>query len=240
MERNQHTVKFELDTKSMSTKSEDGLNFGFFSGYASVFGNVDETDDVCVKGCFRDTIAKDGKKRPLLWQHWMNDPIGSIIDMEEDDKGLFVMGRLNLGTEKGEEAYALLKAQDIDRMSIGYSVNEMDYEGDLRFIKSVRLWEVSLVTIPANPLATVTQVKNMDAIRAAEKLSDIDDLLRTKGFSRKEADALISRVKKFSTGLPDAGAEKKGGQGEPVTASSSQQNEILLLNLKTLITQLRN
>jgi HK97 family phage prohead protease len=199
---------------------------------------MDRVGDVCVKGCFSETIAKRGVKRPLLWQHWMSDPIGSIIDMQEDDKGLYVKGRLNLGTDKGEEAYALLKAQDLDTMSIGYSIKEVDYEGDIRFIKSVELWEVSLVTVPANPAAIVTQVKKMDVIRSAEKMSDIDEILREAGFSRKEADTLISRIKKFSNGQSDADPSVSG-QGEPVTVTEQKQKDLLLLNLNNLITTLR-
>jgi HK97 family phage prohead protease len=209
------TFGFELDQKSFTKDDSNGVAIGRFSGYASTFNNVDETDDVCVKGCFKKSIAAKGAKRPLLWQHGMSELIGSVL-VTEDEKGLLVQGSINLEVEKGEEAYALLKSGDLGSMSIGYSVKEWDMKDNIRQLKELDLFEVSLVTFPANVKAVVTDVKHMDAIVAAKSLSDIDDILVEAGFSKKEADTLISRVKKFGIkSQPDVDVNTDGGADEP-------------------------
>ncbi|MBQ8090994.1 MAG: HK97 family phage prohead protease, partial [Pyramidobacter sp.] len=58
-----------------------------------------------------------------------------------------------------------------------------------RRLKEIDLWEVSLVTFPANDAARVTGVKNLATIQ------DVEESLRDAGYSRPEAKSLISRIK---------------------------------------------
>ena len=90
-------------------------------------------------------------------------PIGVFDEIKEDEHGLVVKGRLALKTQAGKEAYELLKMGALDGLSIGFRVNpkEVSYDkrGNKRIIKEVDLMEVSLVTFPMNPQATVRSVK---------------------------------------------------------------------------------
>lgn len=136
----------------------------YFEGYASVFGNVDAYDDVIEKGAFAKTIAKwaaSGKKIPLLYQHDPASVIGVITEIKEDDYGLYVKGEINLNTEKGKEVYSLLKQGAIHGLSIGYEAKKTRNEKGVRKLLEVELWEVSLVTFPANELAEVVKVKTV-------------------------------------------------------------------------------
>lgn len=141
--------------------SEDGS----FSGYGSTFGNVDHDRDVIAAGAFSKSLKKKkvGKIK-MLWQHDPHQPIGVWEEMHEDSRGLFVKGRLLLDVEKGREAYALMKAGVLDSMSIGFAIPSGGYEIDekkrVRVIKEADLWEVSVVTFPANPKATIRRVKS--------------------------------------------------------------------------------
>ena len=95
---------------------------GTLEGYGSVFGVKDSYSDVIQKGAFEASIKqhKANKSMPaLLWQHDAGQPIGVWTEMSEDDNGLKVKGRLAMDTEKGKEAYALLKMGAISGMSIG-------------------------------------------------------------------------------------------------------------------------
>ena len=166
------TVKFEF--KSVSEDAE----FGYFEGYASVFNVTDSDADVVQPGAFADTLAS-GRKVKMCWQHSFYDVIGGFTEMKEDSNGLWVKGRINLGVEKGREAYALLKAGDIDSMSIGYSCEDREYRDGIRLLKKLKLYEISLVTEPANSYALVTSVK-FDQIK---DLSAVENLLMTKGFT---------------------------------------------------------
>jgi HK97 family phage prohead protease len=94
-------------------------------------------------------------------------PIGIWTDMSEDDRGLKMIGKLALKTERGADAYNLLKMTPrpaLDGLSIGYRCtdSEVHPKGSpaLRTIKAVDLVEVSLVTFPANLSARVTGVKS--------------------------------------------------------------------------------
>lgn len=134
---------------------------GEFDGILSTYGNIDAVGDVCERGCFDISLATKGSRRPLLWQHDQTCPIGSF-DAFSDDNALYVKGRFNLAVEKGREGFALLKAGDIDGLSIGYVA--IDYEWDregIRHLKQVDLLEGSLVTFPANELARA-QAKSIE------------------------------------------------------------------------------
>ena len=133
---------------------------GVIEGYASVFGNVDWYNDVVDKGAFKRTL-NNGKNIPILWQHNADFPIGVTTEAREDARGLYVKGKLVLESEKGREAYALIKAGAIKGLSIGYDTIEYTWneEDQIRHLTEVRLWEWSPVTFPANEEAEITGVK---------------------------------------------------------------------------------
>ena len=143
-----------LELKSLE---EDGR----FAGYASVFDVVDNQRDVVERGAFSGTLRNRLKDIKLLWQHQMSEPIGVIERMFEDERGLYVEGRLLMSVAKAREAYALLKEKVVTGLSIGYSPVRfiIDAKTGVRKLKEVALWEVSLVTFPANDSAGVTVVK---------------------------------------------------------------------------------
>lgn len=157
-------VSFTVEKKSIhEDENDDGL-FGIFRGYASTFGNVDKHLDIVTRGAFTKTIDMRDKVK-MLWQHAMEHLIGSFIEFKEDDFGLFVTGRVNLGTQHGKDAFALIKAGDLNTMSIGYKVNDfsIDRETGVRILKELHIVEISLVTMPANDLAQITSIKSFIA-----------------------------------------------------------------------------
>lgn len=163
---------------------------GEFEGYGSVFGVVDSYRDVVDKGAFVESLEKHGLPK-LLLQHssWMVG--GKYLEVFEDDKGLFVKGQLNLEVQAAREAYSLMKQDAISGLSIGYSVLEedMDRETGVTHLKKVRLYEVSIVTFPANESATISAVK-----AAPASVRDFEDFLREAGkYSREEAKLIASK-----------------------------------------------
>ena len=160
---------------------------GVFEGYASIFGVVDQGMDVVERGAFTKSLGS-GRKVKLLWQHDMAQPIGVWDEIKEDERGLFVKGRILKDVQKGKEAMALMRAGAIDSMSIGYRTIEAMDEGNgrVRKLMEVELHEVSLVTFPMLPDAVITDVKSIKTIREFEKA------LRDAGFSQKEAKAIAA------------------------------------------------
>jgi HK97 family phage prohead protease len=134
-------------------------------GYASIFGNVDLGDDVIHPGAFAKTLAERGNKVKFFWQHDPAEPLGRVLELQEDARGLFFKAVVS-DTARGRDALALLRDGAISGMSIGYDpiAGGVDFvktaDGrTLRNLREVRLWEVSLVSMPMNESANVTALK---------------------------------------------------------------------------------
>lgn len=170
---------------------------GSIEGYGSVFGVKDSYDDVIVKGAFAESLKAHkavGTMPAMLWQHDSGEPIGVWTEMVEDSKGLKIKGKLALDTTRGKEAHALLKMGALNGLSIGFMSKEWTYDRDteVRTLTQIDLWEVSLVTFPANEKSRVTNVKAATDEVTAPK--DAERILRDAGFSKADATALVSRV----------------------------------------------
>jgi len=137
---------------------------GLFSGYASVFGALDHQNEIVAAGAFAHTLAnwqQQGRMPAMLWMHDPSQPIGVWLSLNEDRNGLAVQGRLALRTQKGLEAYELLKMGALTGLSIGYRVikSRLDGKRKARVLTELDLFEISLVTFPANEAARVRDVK---------------------------------------------------------------------------------
>jgi HK97 family phage prohead protease len=128
-------------------------------GYASLFGAQDQGGDIVEAGAYGRSLkglARQGRRVKMLWQHDPAQPIGVWDEVREDDKGLFVKGRLLDSVEKAREAAALIEAGAIDGLSIGYRTKRArKSEKGQRLLSELELWEVSLVTFPMLPSARV-------------------------------------------------------------------------------------
>jgi len=214
-------VKSDLEIIKAYDDEDEDKEYGRFEGYGSVFGNKDLGNDVIEKGAFTKSIRKrKARGVKLLYQHKSDMPIGVFDEIKEDDHGLVVKGRLALKTQAGAEAYELLKMGALDGLSIGFRVNpqEVSYDkrANKRIIKEVDLMEVSLVTFPMNPQATVRSVKGEEiSIREWENgLRDAFSLSRseakvaakavTKCFDQREVDEstdLVEAIKNLTLTL---------------------------------------
>ncbi|QND52394.1 HK97 family phage prohead protease [Phyllobacterium sp. 628] len=134
---------------------------GSFSGYASLFGEVDLGKDAISPGAFAGSIRKRGVSGiRMLWQHDANEPIGTWTRIVEDKRGLYVEGRLTTGVNRGREVLELMRAGAIDGLSIGFrTVKAKADNSGIRHILEADLWEISVVTFPMLPSARVAQVK---------------------------------------------------------------------------------
>lgn len=214
----QHKAAPVLKIKSMDDET------GEFEGYGSTFGGEpDSHGDVIVKGAYSKSLkahATKGTMPKMFWQHDPREVIGKWLSAEEDETGLLMRGKLNMGVQRGREAHALLKEGDIDGLSIGYSIN--DYEKDDKagvwYLKDLNLLEVSVVSIGANENATVNSVKAQKASHEiTEKLKAGDRL------TEREFEFLL----KGSLGLSNSQAERAArvhlkGPGEPAAADDAR------------------
>ncbi|MCE9566352.1 MAG: HK97 family phage prohead protease [Planctomycetes bacterium] len=128
-------------------------------GFGSTFGNVDSYGDMVMPGAFVKSLLT--RKPAMLWQHNSDEPIGVWDEVRETPQGLYLKGRI-LPTACGNDAYTLAKGGALTGLSIGYSTkkSEHDPKTNVRKLLEVELYEVSLVTFPANEAATITGVKS--------------------------------------------------------------------------------
>ncbi len=144
---------------------------GVFSGYASVFGEVDLGRDTIERGAFRQSLCERGAGQVrMLYQHDPAEPIGAWKTIREDARGLYVEGVLSPGVARAREVFSLMKTGALDGLSIGFrSVKaRTDAKTGVRRILEAELWEISVVTFPMLPSARVSDVKHARFFRDRE------------------------------------------------------------------------
>jgi HK97 family phage prohead protease len=176
-----------------------GLKDREFDGHGSIFKNVDLGGDIVVPGAFKRSLAqhKDAGSLPaMFWMHDAGKVPGKWTDMHEDEKGLAVKGVL-APTPLGDEVHTLLKMEAVSGMSIGYRTLDHDYDSDgNRLIKEAELWEVSVVSLPMNPLAQVVHVKSQLSERGefVPSVREFERILRDVGCSKTVAKSLVHKI----------------------------------------------
>ncbi|MSU88999.1 HK97 family phage prohead protease [Rhodobacteraceae bacterium 2CG4] len=153
-----HRQAFGLETKYCAFGDGLALSDCVIEGYASLFGAVDQGGDVVQRGAYDGSlrrIARGGRRVKMLWQHDPTRPIGVWDEVREDEKGLYVRGRVLSEVQNGREALALLEAGAIDGLSIGYRTLRSEKAAAGRSLLEIDLWEVSVVTFPMLPEARV-------------------------------------------------------------------------------------
>ena len=175
---------------------------GTISGYFSTYDRIpDSYGDVIAKGAFTETIRKrkeSGHPFPLCWNHDVNQIIGFVDpnDIEDTDKGPLMKEASFFNTPLAQEKRELVKSGVIYQFSFAYDVLEagpVELENGVKAneLRKLDLFEISIVPIPANPRAEVTDIKagrrnskkDADAIREAitllqgvlGELEEVDD-----------------------------------------------------------------
>lgn len=187
-------------------KSEDVQEDGIFVGYGSTFGGApDSYGDIIKQGAFLESLNKGGRNGygiAMLWQHKADKIPGKWISLEENSKGLKVKGQLALNTQLGKEAYELLKMGAIQGLSIGFNVSKdgsvFDSKKRTRTITKANLWEISLVTFPANIRAKINSVKALEEITSEREL---EAFLRESGLSKQVSLVIVKMCKPYLSEL---------------------------------------
>jgi len=151
----------------ITQKAVTGAGHGEISGYASIYGNVDLQDDVMEPGAANKTVAdwqRSKSKVPLL--DWHGDSlsrlIGSVSELKTAPPGLWFKAGF-ADTPEAQRARQLAQEGHLSGVSIGYLPLRQSFKnaGDrmIRHLHEIKLLEISLTPVPANPLAQVGSVK---------------------------------------------------------------------------------
>jgi HK97 family phage prohead protease len=178
IEKRTNEVKFEL----RAVEDGDGMTF---TGYAAVFNAPSEPlpfIERIAPGAFKRSLkARNDIK--LLWNHDTGAVLGSTragtLKLEEDSYGLRVTATLP-PTSLGNDVKVLVQRGDVNAMSFGFSVpaggDSWNADGTERTLKSVRIFEVSVVAYPAyQQTAGTATVRSYDAVAKRAEV-DADQL----------------------------------------------------------------
>jgi len=172
---------------------------GIIKGYGSYFGNIDSDKDVIVKGAYKKTIAENGERVKYLYQHDMNQPIGKMTELYEDDKGLVFVAEI-AKTQMGMDVVELMKSGVITENSVGIMPIQKENKGDYREIKEVKLYEISAVTLAANDQAKILDVKgNIDVEKLSKRYDNLSKLIRKGSISDEMGFAIEAEILKLKS-----------------------------------------
>lgn len=153
--------------KAINFKADDT---GKISGYFSTYDEEpDSYGDIVAPGAFTDTIkAREatGHPFPLCFNHNMDAVIGTVDSIEDTEKGPLITASF-LNTEKAQEVREMVKSGGVYQFSFAYDVKdweepteEQKAKGIANVLTKVDLYEVSVVVVPANQNAVVTDIKS--------------------------------------------------------------------------------
>jgi len=172
---------------------------GIIKGYGSYFGNKDSDNDVIMKGAYKKTIAENGDRVKYLYQHDMNQPIGKMTELYEDDKGLVFVAEI-AKTQLGKDVVELMKSGVITENSVGIMPIQKNNKGDYREITEVKLYEISAVTLAANDQAKILDVKgNIDVEKLSKRYDNLSKLIRKGDISDEMAFAIEAEILKLKS-----------------------------------------
>jgi len=153
-----------METRAFPLKLKSVAADGTFSGYGSTYGNLDLVGDIVMPGAFNQAIQSQGKGLPLLWVHDQETPLG-IAKISDSKAGLVVDGTMLMTDPNAQRIHGHMTMGSVRGLSIGFGTPDpaktsWDEDGN-RILREIKLYELSLCPVPANPLALVTSVKSL-------------------------------------------------------------------------------
>ena len=170
-------------------KTAENDESGKISGYASTYNNPDLAGDVMLPGCYDAVLnkIKSSGVMPVMFfshDHW-SVPCGTWDEINSDEKGLYVSGRINRDLESGKEIYSALKFGSLSGLSVGFSFSPEGVEdndaGGYDFKAIDDLMEISICAMPCNQSARIDAVKSLD-VESITDYKTAERYLRAKTF----------------------------------------------------------
>lgn len=161
-------------TAELKAVGDDGLEEGQFKALISVFNTIDTYGDVVMPGAFTKSLEEwtaSGFPLPVIWSHQWSDiwsHIGGSSRYEQTEKGLVVVGDLDLDNPTAVQAYRLMKSGRITQFSFGFDVIDggwgvrADAEGnerDVYELRELKLHEVGPCLVGVNRQTELQGIK---------------------------------------------------------------------------------
>ena len=201
--------------KSFGLKADEGS--GTISGYFSTYDREpDSYGDVIAPGAFTDTIKareESGHPFPLCWNHDLDQIIGKVDTIEDTEKGPLMTASF-FNTPLAQEKRELVKSGVVYQFSFAYDVLDADkvtLEDGTKAneLRKLDLFEVSIVPIPANQNAVMTEIKSEVATATVRIIPELDEkafeevLEKAGRRNRKSDEDIINQIISLAQSLLD-------------------------------------
>ena len=215
-----------MNYKKFTAKVDEdsGKIAGYFSTYKK---EPDSYGDIVEPGAFTKTIADretTGHPFPLCFNHNFSSVIGAVNTIEDTEKGPYIEADF-LDTQLAQDVRKMVKSGAIWQFSFAYDVTgrrepteDEKKAGISNVLTGVDVYEISVVTVPANQNAVMTDVKT--AIEAEIKSGRRN--------SRKDADAInqiIALAKSLLDEPEDKPTEDEANSAEPTVQVNEASEE---------------
>jgi len=127
-------------------------------GYAST-RDIDRTGEVVEPGAFADSLKEFMTNPVLTYMHDWSNPIGKVLDARIDEVGLFIRAEIS---ETALKVWKLIEEGILRAFSIGYEVVGEKVVDGVNHILQLALFEVAVVSIPANRRALFSVSKGLE------------------------------------------------------------------------------
>ena len=145
--------------KALDENEDGSVNI---KGYASTSDQDRAGDIVDPTAWSKGGIGNYENNPIILFNHDYHNPIGKTTELGVDERGLKIKGKISKSAGKVSE---LIKEGVLGAFSVGFRVTDADYieETDGYRIKDAELFEISVVSVPANQAATFSVAKAFDS-----------------------------------------------------------------------------
>ena len=181
-------------TAPMQLRAEEGSDGLNLRGYATVFDADYEITDALgtyteriAPGAFTRTLNAGADVRLLINHDGL--PLArttsGTLNLQQDDTGLLAEAQLDGASPTVQSLKSAMDRGDADQMSFAFRVTRQDWNADYtdRTIREVQLFDVSVVTFPANP-ATSVSLRDAAGLRGV----DLEAIVNQLGHEPDEAE----------------------------------------------------
>jgi len=198
---------FKLDSSIKSV--EEGETELKIAGYASTNAMDRSADRILSTAWTRGGLNNYQTNPILLFNHNYDKPIGKVVEIETDSKGLKIKGVIS---KSAGDVYNLVKEGVLSTFSVGFLIKDADYDKsvDGLIVKDAELLEVSVVSVPCNQDATFSVAKSFD---------NQEDYLNF----RKQFDNALGGQPPAETGGSSEGAKKKVAEAAAKVIATSEE-----------------
>lgn len=203
-----------MNYKTIQLKADEaGKISGFFSTYDKT---PDSYGDIIEPGAFTGTIERrkaTGHPFPMCFNHDFSAVIGAIETIEEKENGPYIEGGF-LDTQLAQDVRKMCLSGAIWQFSFAYEVlkrrdptEEEKKAGVMNVLQELEVFEISVVTVPANQNAVATEVKSAEP-----------ETKQGRRNSQKDADTIHQIIDLAKSLLDDAGEDTPTQEDEAKSA----------------------